>query len=299
MSDIGTPSHSGLPPNNEESDPWAAAQKSDFVYRPSQDSGQGQPVDDSAGHLLGASYQTGWGAVPGSRLDTDPYAEKKIGPLSRGESDEVRAGKRLAAGCFVVAVLVGIAGIVAVVMYYRTTTRSGIEAIEAGLAAKARSALNQAVRDQQTYFAQNDRFTDDPVELMRQGTQLRYVTGTDVDNLEDVAVKLCNDVEGVLIQKRVTKSTYFAAFLNSRGAYPYWARDQQACPNSLDENGTPGGPWSLSDGVLTGEGSTGQSTHMPSPLKRSPAPTSDDNPGPVFPSPPGRFPTPTEPSPYQ
>lgn len=280
------------PPENQVPDPWAAAQQSEFLYRPPQPGETPQGAHYQGGQDWGGQGDTRWGAVAGSRPDTDPYAEKKVGPLKRAESDEVKTGKRLAIGCGVLAVLIGLVGIVAGVLYYRSTTKSGIEAIDSALAAKAQLALDQAVRDQSMYFAQHDKYTDDPLVLARQGGNSKYVKGTVTTDRDQVAVELCEDAGGVVMQTQVKKDVYFAVFISSFVSTPYWARGQQSCPLSLDDNGSPGEPWSYSSDVLTGKTPTGEPRSV-TPPGRSPSPDPDEDSGPLGPSPTGRYPTPT------
>lgn len=293
MSDQPPPGVPQPPSENQVPDPWAAAQESDFLYRPPQPGETPQGAPYQGGQAWGAQGDSHWGAIPGSRPDTDPYAEKKVGPLPRAESAEVKTGKRLAIGCGVAAVLVALVGIVAGFVYFRSSTKSGIESIDAALATKARLALDQAVRDQQIYFAQNDKYTDDPVTLMRQGGNARYVKGTATSGLDEVAVQLCDDVSGVIMQTQVKKDVYFAAFISVIDSVPYWARGQQPCPTSLDDSGSPGEPWSSSDAVLTGKTPTGEPRSVVPP-SGPPSVDPDEDSGPLSPTPTGRYPTPTD-----
>lgn len=287
MSDQPPPGAPYPPAENQVPDPWAAAQQSEFVYDPQQQSSGAQGEQQQGGQQWGQTGDSRWGAVPGSRMDTDPYAEQKVGPLPRAEAPEVKTGKRLAIGCGVAAVLVGLVGIVAAVIYYRTTTKSGIEAIDTALATKARVSLEQAVRDEQLYLAQHDKYTDSPPELARQGSTNRYVNGTATTNMEEIAVLLCEDVSGVLLQTQVKKETYFAVFMSLNGSTPYWARGQQACPVSIDDEGNPGDPWSYSDAVLTGKTPTGPPKTVDPPT-RKPTSDPDSDSGPLVPSSTGR-----------
>ncbi|RIK09150.1 MAG: hypothetical protein DCC49_07125 [Acidobacteria bacterium] len=192
----------------------------------------------------------------------------------------------------VVAVIVGIAGIIVGVLYFRSSTKSGIESIDAALAAKAQLALDQAVRDQLMYLAQHDKFTDDPGALSRQGGSAKYVRGTATTDRDSVAVQLCDDVNGVIMQTQVKKDVYFAAFVSVFDSVPYWARGQQSCPLSLDDSGSPGDPWSYSSEVLTGKTPTGE-PRTGSPPSRSPSPDADEDSGSPAPTSTRRYPTPT------
>lgn len=292
MSDQPPPRVPQPPSENQVPDPWAAAQQSEFLYRPPQPGEAPEAAPYQGSQAWSTQSDARWGAVPGSRPDTDPYAEKKVGPLPRAESPEVKAGRRLAIGCGVAAVLVALIGIVAGILYFRSSTKSGIESIDAALAAKARLALDQAVRDQQIYFSQNEKYTDDPVTLMRQGGSTRYVKGTATTGLEEVAVQLCDDVSGVIMQTQVKKDFYFAAFISMFDSAPYWARGQQACPTSLNDSGNPGEPWGHSDAVLTGKTPSGE-PRIAVPPSRSPSIEPDEDPGPLGPTSTRSTPTPT------
>lgn len=177
----------------------------------------------------------------------------------------------MALGCGIVALIVVAAAGVTFALFYRSIAKHGVESVETGMALAAKVQLQQAARSEQTYFAQNERFSDDPETMKRANATLIWVHGTEVSNRDEIAVLDCQG--GVLIQKKVTETRYFAEFLPLGNQSPFYLADRQPeCPEIDTEGRLPNG-WSPTDdvyGAKPGGASSGAPAEPPNPAGEQP-----------------------------
>ena len=244
IGDAGTPG--GATP---ESDAWRRAQEGPFQLRV----GSGPHAKDAGvgGASAPAKAGPGDGSYAGRQPPLSPQASGRV--LSSEDLESLRARSRrrgLPSGLVVAAVVMGASlllaiGIVAASRSYLQGSKQVVSAaIDSAERADAEIALQNALYNEQLFYTERGRYSDDPAELEARQSGVAWVRGDSPEEARKVYVLLCDDAgKSVLLQYLSERGHIFAVYRSATGGQTLYARGPARCPAVSAAGGLTSG-WS-------------------------------------------------------